>query len=334
MKYILVSLVTLFLCVSFENSNKRIQVKEGIYDYDFKKHTFNTRGKKVNEIHEAFFGTDFDSLVIPIKQSGNLIMVETYIDGINGNLIFDSGSSSELVLNKTYFRNYKKQGSKTVSGVAGGHQSIDMIQVDSLLFAGQNLKDKMADLIDLSRIENRVRNKVLGFFGLNMIDEYEFVLDLKKGQLKLFTLDKRGRRIGGELSEDYECTQKIEIIHNIIFIWANIAGKNMRFCFDTAAERNMLSHTVPKKVIETITITGRAKLTGAGSAQSEVLIGEMNNFQLEGRKFANMKTLIADVSSLNAIYETQISGVLGNDFIQHGVISINMRKSIMNINYY
>jgi hypothetical protein len=334
MKYILVSLVTLFLCVSFENSNKRIPAKEGIYDYDFTKHTFNIRGKKVNEIHEPFFGTDFDSLVIPIKQSGNLIMLETYIDGMNGNLIFDSGSSSELVLNKTYFRNYKKQGSKTVSGVTGGHQSIDMIQVDSLLFAGQNLKDKRADLIDLSRIENRIKNKVLGFFGLNMIDDYEFVLDLKKGQLKLFSLDKRGRRIGGEVSEDYDCTQKIEIIHNIIFIWAKIAGKELRFCFDTAAERNMISHTVPKKVIQTISITGRAKLTGAGSAQSEVLIGEMNDFELEGRKFDNMQTLIADISSLNAIYNTHISGVLGYDFIRHGEITVNLKKNILNVNYY
>jgi len=304
------------------------------YYYNFEKHIRNREVKNHKAKLNGFFETEFDSLIIPIKLAGNLILTETFIDGQYGNLIFDSGSASELVLNKTYFRNYKRRRSKTVSGVNGLIQTIDVIEVDSMLFAGMTLYEKTADLIDLSRIENRVQTKVLGFFGLQMLEDYEFVIDVKNNQLKLYKLDRKGRRNSGDFSQNYDYTQKIEIINNVIFIWAEIAGKSLRFCFDTAAERNMLSHSLSKKINQTISITGRAKLIGAGSEQREVLIGEMNDFKLGDRKFENMQTLIADVSSLSTIYNTYISGVLGHDFIKQGIISVNMRKRQLNINYY
>src|SRR5512138_3041409 len=47
---------------------------------------------------------------IPLKRAGRLFMIEVVIDGITGNLIFDTGAS-KLVLNSTYFRN-----SWTISG--------------------------------------------------------------------------------------------------------------------------------------------------------------------------------------------------------------------------
>jgi len=148
-------------------------------------------------------------------------------------------------------------------------------------------------------------------------------------------LDKKGRRSNSDRHiTSYDYTQKIEIINSVVFIWAEIAGKDLRFCFDTAAEKNMISHTVSKKVIQTISITGRAKLTGAGSQQKEVLIGEMNDFVIGDHRLKNMEALIADISALDIIYNTYVSGVLGFDFVKKGKIIVNIPKRQFNINFY
>ena len=277
---------------------------------------------------------NFDSLSIPIKRAGNLILIETVIDGQRGNLIFDSGSVSELVLNKTYFREYKKKGNKSITGINGTIQEIDIIEVDSIMISEMVFEEKYVDLIDLGQIENRTGVKILGFFGLQLIKNFEIIIDIHNNELQLFKLNKKGNRINsGEGIEKYNYTQDIEIYNNVLFIWAKVAGKKLRFCFDTAAEKNIMSHILRKKIISTIRITGRVKLLGAGSSRKEVLFGKMNDFMLGEKQIKNMETLIADIGALNQIYGTFISGVLGYELLNHGKISINISKKQFGIIY-
>src|SRR3569833_2263925 len=46
---------------------------------------------------------DFQTLVVPIKRAGNLIIVEAQLDSLEGNNVMDNGAPY-LVLNATYFR--------------------------------------------------------------------------------------------------------------------------------------------------------------------------------------------------------------------------------------
>jgi len=46
---------------------------------------------------------DFETLIVPIKRAGNLIIVEAQIDTLEGNFVMDTGAPY-LVLNATYFR--------------------------------------------------------------------------------------------------------------------------------------------------------------------------------------------------------------------------------------
>ncbi len=277
----------------------------------------------------------FDSLTIPIKRVGNLILIETVIDGQSGNLIFDSGSVSELVLNKTYFRNYKKRGSYSTTGINGAIQDVEIIIVDSLNIAEMIFEKKYVEITDLSQIENRCDVKILGFFGLKLINNFEIVIDIYNNELQLFSLNRKGNRINSiDYNEKYDYSQEIEILNNVIFIRAEIAGKKQRFCFDTAAEKNIISHIASKKTISSITITGRARLIDAGSRNKEVLYGKMNDFMFGEKQIKNMEALIADISALNNIYETFISGVLGYDFLIQGKFFINTVKKNIGIIFY
>jgi hypothetical protein len=94
-----------------------------------------------------FWNQITDSVIIPLKRAGNLILIETVIDGVSGNLIFDSGASSILVLNKTWFRTHKRIGNKSATGITGNLVQTGIVNIDSLCIAQKIFTDIKPGLI-------------------------------------------------------------------------------------------------------------------------------------------------------------------------------------------
>jgi hypothetical protein len=85
--------------------------------------------------------------------------------------------------------------------------------------------------------------------------------------------------------------------------------------------------------MNTLTITGRSGLTGAGSAGSEVLFGRMNDFTIGTKQIPNMDTVITNLDALSEGYGTKIDGMLGYNFLEQGVICINFVKRQFGIRF-
>lgn len=113
-----------------------------------------------------------------------------------------------------------------------------------------------------------------------------------------------------------------------------VGGKTLDFCLDTGAESNVISSSVNKKVLETISITGRSELTGVGGGDAEVLFGTMNEFVLGGLKMKPMQTLIANLNALSVAYDYPVSGILGFDFFDQGVICVNLVTKELRITFH
>jgi len=277
---------------------------------------------------------EFDSLIIPIKRAGKLLMVECKIDNQTGNLIFDTGASG-LVLNRTYFRDNIRTESVTPTGITGSVGKIFRTSVDSLEINGLLYRNIKADLADLGHIENRRGVKVLGLFGFNLLRNFEIIIDIQNNELKLIRVDKKGNRLNGEsrnFKSDY--TQAVFESNCILFVNAEIGGKSFKLCFDTGAEINAISNGLNKLALNTISITRRTKLGGAGSSTSEVFYGTMNDFKFGNRSLTNMQTIITNLDPLVEAYDVPFSGVLGYDFLEKGIICINLRKKQLGINYF
>lgn len=279
------------------------------------------------------FLNESDSLTIPLKRVGKLLMVEVTIDGQFGNLIFDTGASN-LVLNRTYFRDYSQSESIAPNGITGSLGKIYRTTIDSLKINGLLYHDVKVDLAELGHIENRRGVKVLGLFGFSLLNSFEVVIDIKNNVLKLYRVDKKGNQLSSPINNfvaDY--TQEAGVINNILFITGSIGGKSLRFCFDTGAEINAISNSEQRKVLSTISVNRRSKIGGAGSAVAEVLYGNMNDFSFGTNKIEDMQTIITNLSSLEEGYGTQFSGVLGFDFLEKGVICINLKKRQFSIRF-
>lgn len=274
-----------------------------------------------------------DSLVIPLKRAGRLLLIEATVDNESGNLVFDTGASN-LVFNSTYFRKYSKSTGGNSNGITGGVGPVETITIEKLEFAELAYKNIRVDIANLGHIENRKGVKILGLIGFNLFRDFEIIIDIKNSQLRLFRVDKTGNRtIAGNAGFTPDQTQKITGNSNILFLEGRISGRNLKFCFDTGAETNVISSFSNKNILNSLTITRRSKLRGAGTAGSEVLYGKMNDFSLGEHRVGGMETIISDLGSLSEVYGTAIDGMLGYNFMEQGTICINFVKKQFGIQF-
>ena len=269
------------------------------------------------------FALDADSVVIPLKRAGRLFLIEAQVDGVSGNLVFDTGANG-LVLNSTYFRSHVKSGGVVSNGITGSVGTVEQVSVDRLEFADLKYAKLLADVTNLGHIENRRGVKIIGLIGFSLLRSLEIVFDPAHNELKLFRIDKSGKRINPSSKNFHpDYMQKIDGHSQILFLQGTVGGRNLNFCLDTGAETNAISSDLNKKVMSTITITRRASLKGAGTAVTEVLFGRMNSFRIGSREIQDMETVISNLDAVSEAYGTHIDGMLGSDFLEHGVFCIN-----------
>lgn len=274
---------------------------------------------------------DFQSVTIPLKRAGRLFLIEARIDNQEGNLVFDTGSS-ELVLNRTYFRKYIANDKSGSEGVTGSLGKVSQIQVNRLQISNLYYTHVSADVADLGHIENRRGVKILGLFGLNMITGFEVIFDAGQNQLQLNRVDRNGNRLSaGATTIEYDFTQKIETVNNMLLTKGKIGDKLLNFCLDTGAETNVISNHVPKNVMQTIHINRRTNLSGAGSSTNEVLYGSMSDLKSGNYQFGPMETIVTNLDAMSEVYGCKIEGILGYDFWEKGVYCINFSKNEMRI---
>lgn len=284
--------------------------------------------------HVSIQGMLADSIIIPLRQAGRLFLIEGKADGETGFFVFDTGASG-LVLNRTYFRDHVTGGSENSSGITGSVGKVDKVTVDRLDIADLHYTSLPAGMTNLGHIENRRGVKILGLIGFQLLKDFEIVFDPQQNLLQLYRIDKVGNRSGGKNSLfRAEYTQKIDFSGNIIFMKGTIGHKSIRFCLDTGAETNVIDNHMPKEVIQTLSLTRRSSLKGAGSNTHEVLFGIMNDFVLGNRALTGMETILANLDDLEAAYGAKTEGMLGYSFLSRGVFCFNFVKKEIGIRFY
>jgi hypothetical protein len=192
-----------------------------------------------------------------------------------------------------------------------------------------------ADITDLGHIEKARNTKILGFFGLDLLCEFEVVLDLKNSVMELHRLDYYGNRLSKQSQQlAYDLDLAVRTEQDVMFVDAMISNRKLTFCLDTGAEANVISSHLPNRVLNTISIFRRSSLKGVGSQSVEVLYGTMGDFSLDGRRFPEMNVIITNLNAMSESYNIRIDGMLGCDFFEKGIFSFNLRKKYLSISFY
>ncbi len=276
---------------------------------------------------------DFDVLAIPLKRVQNLYLIEASIDSLRGNFILDTGAP-RLVLNKTYFSSGRPAPGSSQYGITGGANTVLNTTVDSLIINELFYTNVDADIVNLGHLENARGVRILGLLGASLFNQMEMELDLANDLLYLYKLDEKGNRITGIDSSVADLMLPIINYNDILFVEGKIGNKKLKFCLDTGAEKNVLSESVSNKVLSHFTLTKSGNLTGSGGTGTLVLNGVIDSIGIGSTYFRDMPFLLTNLSYLELVYGTSLSGILGYDFLAKGKVRINVKKQEISMYFY
>lgn len=276
---------------------------------------------------------DFNSITIPIKRAGKLILIDAYADSVSGSLILDTGSAG-IVLNQIYFRNDRKNSGQQSGGITGKLRNTKKAKIKNLSFDEIVFEDITVDLVDLGHLEKAREVKILGFFGLCMFRDFELVLDLKNNVIELHRLNDDGQRLSQQPVPVPDLELSVYNYADVFFVEGRIANKRLTFCLDTGAESNVLDNYLSDKILKTVKILSRSALRGVGKQQKEVFYGVMNEFILNDKAYPPMQTIITNLSQMSDSYGMEIHGMLGCNFFEQGVYYLNMKTEVLGVVFY
>jgi hypothetical protein len=276
---------------------------------------------------------DFEKLVIPVRQVGNLIIVEATVDGLRGNFILDTGAPY-LILNATYFRDYEEVDDFASTDINGQQQSQRILRVGKLKINELYYENLEADVSDLSNIENKRNIKILGLLGVNLFMRTEIEIDLRAQQLMVFKVDRKGNYLDRTaLIKQADYSLPFDLYNNAIVALGTRNGVDLNFCFDSGAEVILLDNDLPGAVYEYVRIRSRKALVGAGGGQAEVLYGSLFGLTF-GAPLKVCQVMVADLELIGKAYGYQVAGFVGNDLLRQGIVNLNFRKEVMKIILY
>ena len=278
--------------------------------------------------YEKGFSSSFgkyDSIYIPLKLVGNLLLLEAEIDGQVGNFIVDLGAPY-LVLNSTYFRDYEIDDSYYSGTLVSENDYVKRTEVNKLTIQGLEYYHLSADVTDLAAIENKRGIKILGLLGVSLFERYVFDLNILTQQLVLY----KGFS-PAEMQLDLILNSPIQLKNNVITLEAMASGVEMKFSLDTGAERNVIDNSLPEKVYEGMKILGASSVTDGNGARTEVLIAIVNNINIADLRMEKMRTLVLNLENMSRAYRNKINGMLGFPFFALGRVIIDFKEERIRI---
>lgn len=264
---------------------------------------------------------------MPFNKIGGLILIKGKVDDLEGNFILDTGAP-HLVLNLVYFRHYPIEvaSQEQQSSMSGIGQYINRTRLRRFAMGAAQYFHYDADLTDLGHLENSKGIKILGLIGMDLLRQMEMIIDYEQN---LIHFHRVGRKEGSNyqsqhLQADAAFTmQGFEISQNQVITGMEIAGRKMRFVFDSGAETHILDSRLPDKVYEQASILGKINVKGTGSKTVEALRANVTGMKLGNEALPTLPFLIANLEQTCFAQNMGVHGVLGLEFLKLRKIGFN-----------
>lgn len=267
---------------------------------------------------------------IPLKNYGQLLIIEGNLLGKKGNFIVDTGSET-LILNSNYYTaNPRSKKNNPTYGVLSSIDNPLQRRLNEFNLKGLVMRNKSSDVIDLSHIENSKKMKVLGIIGFNILKDYEIFIDLYLNQITLTKTDKEGNLMDDKVYlETIDREIPFQLKKHSIIINPTIQDKTYKFVLDTGSELNQINKRIVKKSPQSFKPQRRLKLSGASGRKIEVMVGELNGLSLDSLKLKGMQTILTNLNYAYEAFGTRIDGVLGYEFFLDHRTIINYKKEML-----
>jgi predicted aspartyl protease len=266
--------------------------------------------------------------IIPFSRAGNLIIIRAKADTMEGNFVLDTGAPG-LILNLTYFRHYpsshQPEAYETQGGVTGRTAGDAATTVSTLSMGPFEYSKVSAHRIQLGHIENAKGIKILGLLGVQLFARFNMIIDYASNQIHLYRVSRREMKTyrTNALADSAYTTLSFILKDGKMLTTGRIGNKKLSFVIDTGAESNVLDSRLPDEVLDSVVVSRRVSITGAGSRQMEALHGKLYSLQLESGTVNDLPVVVMNLEAMSKAYDRQIDGMLGYDFLSQQRVGIN-----------
>ncbi|HMR89553.1 MAG TPA: aspartyl protease family protein [Saprospiraceae bacterium] len=266
------------------------------------------------------------SLIVPFTLNGGLIIIQAKINDSIGNFVIDTGAGG-LVLNSQHFKGVRDD-SRGYYGLSGRGKALTVSYDNAVKVNDLEFNNVDADVVDLSSIELKKGLKILGLIGFNLLKDYEIMFNYRGRFIALSAVDNKGNVID---PMPYILNKK----DSLSFVFGNfipvidvtVNGVKKKFGIDSGAEINLLDLKRSKDIMSQFTPIRTISLTGSDGKDSEVIAGRLYRVAiLEVYRCATMATVLMNMENLNKIYQSNLDGILGFEFLSPWLFSINYKK--------
>lgn len=275
---------------------------------------------------------NFDTLKIPLKRAGNLLLLEAEVDGLRGDFILDTGAPG-LVLNTAYFRQSAKKRVRQSVGVAGISNEVYQLDINRLTIKELYFEKISAELTELSHIENSKGVKILGLLGNALFEDLVMRIDLRNNSLFLYREKENKSKVTKSIASDI-IQLNMSYQNHALFIPMRIENKSVNVYFDTGAEQMVLDNYLPKSIMKNVTLTKRLNLRGTGGQKLEVWSGSIAEVALQNLALSNVPVIITGLEDLSQAYGQAMDAIIGYPILEQGIVEINYKRKLFNLYIY
>ncbi len=300
------------------------------------KKSIDSNNIKIEVSGDPVLSADTASCVIPFTRIAKLILIKGKVDTTEGNFILDTGAP-DLVLNVTYFRSYPvnpAEDGDEKKGITGAADFFGKTTVAKFKLGTFNYYKVDADLVSLANLESKRGVKILGLLGVSMFTQCEMIIDYEKSEIHLHYIGKKEKKTYQHemITNAKKVTSyPFDLLENRILVNANLSGKELKFVIDYGAESNILDSRLPQKILDSIEVSGRILLNGAGTKKIEALSGTLQSFKLAGLETESLPVIVTDLQYTCFGDGKCINGVLGYDFLSRYKLCFNFVKHTLYI---
>lgn len=274
------------------------------------------------------FGFELDNnsnlVEITFRKESNLIIIPIKVNG-NGpfDFIFDTGSESGLILNKSIIPDYDLDQARRIPVYAkGGEKLTELLVANNLSVTLDGVKGTNQTMLvldeDIMDIHNVIGSNIYGVLGSELFNRFVVEIDYMKEVIKL--RDPKSFK----KPRNYKAV-KLEVNNFRPYVTVKLGQKgtkkiNAKLLVDSGAssalfldEANNESIPLPKKTIDISLGTGIAGVV-------EGKIGKVHKMKIGGYRFSNITTSYPNEWSIGAKNEA----ILDKTNIRHGTLGADL----------
>lgn len=234
--------------------------------------------------------------IIKFQLIDGLIIIRASVNGVEGNYIYDTGSSHVIL-------NQKCAEADQLLSAVGRELKAKAVDFIALNLGGRRIESQRALVSDLTFVELMINVPLAGLIGTDLLEQQSVMIDFNLGEISFFERNQspsfKSSSADAFVSLPYEIVEE-----NLVVVEIEFGGVKRKLAFDTGATHSVIHSEKPENQITS----------------------ESTHVKMKNVRVAQLPYRHLDLSNFDAIANKSIEGILAAQSLNANRIIIDRER--------